>query len=286
MQEIVDWHQLFGLIVVDYLHEEPVDIQREVDVSLVQQLMDMVLIKEGDHEFKRALPDGMQDWLRRHNVISFKSHSETFGIDALDELFAGFVNYRKQVSPRSNRPVDRDQFRVLAICARFPLTLSKELPLTQVSAGVYESKYGVTTIRMVVASQLPLTANNAILHLFSASGEVLRYGMENYGPVNPDRSSLVRELFKGYELEGFEMPMTLEEFIERSNGRYLEETPAAEILKHKPAEEFLRVISPEERVKGLAPEERVKGLSVEELLAVLSAEDQEKLRQKLQNPSS
>jgi hypothetical protein len=149
--------------------------------------------------------------------------------------------------------------------------------------------------------------------LFSASGEVLRYGMENYGPVNPDRSSLVRELFKGYELEGFEMPMTLEEFIERSNGRYLEETPAAEILKHKPAEEFLRVISaeervkglapeervkglapeervkglaPEERVKGLAPEERVKGLSVEELLAVLSPEDQEKLRQKLQKPSS
>jgi hypothetical protein len=115
----------------------------------------------------------------------------------------------------------------------------------------------------VVVHQLPQREHNAMLHLFSAKADLLRYGAEHYRVRSEETSTLLQQLFERYQLEGSLMPDALEEFTRQT---------IAEILKKLPAEE---------RLKGLTVEERLKGLSTEDLLAALSPEMREALAQRL-----
>jgi hypothetical protein len=288
MAEKIDWHQLFGLINLDFFQGEPVKVDRDKDLSEVKQELDVVLIlKEENAVVKRQLPDGMQGHLRRYNLVSFKSHQESLTLDAMDELFAYYVNYRKQASERSDRPDARELFQVFAVSAKYPEALSKILALNQVMPGVYDCLYGQTPIRILVASRLAQTPNNAILHLFSAVQSVIQYGMENYGPVSPDRSSLIRKLFVGYQLEGFAMPISLEEFVRKERLEFWQScTPEqrAAMLQGVSPEERLKDIPPEVRLKDIPPEVRLKEVPVEQRLLGLTPEQRAELLRLLQNP--
>ena len=115
---------------------------------------------------------------------------------------------------------------------------------------------------MIVANQLPLQEHNAMLHLFSAREELLRYGREHYRPHSPETSTLLYELFKEYSEEP-DMPDKLKEYVRESIDRILASLP------------------PEERLKGLSVEERVKGLTAEELARGLPPETLEALARRL-----
>ena len=65
---------------------------------------------------------------------------------------------------------------------------------------------------MIVAGQLPREPHNAPLHLFAASGEQVRYGADHYRRRADDTSSLIYQLFAGYQREGVPMPYTMEDF--------------------------------------------------------------------------
>ncbi len=41
------WHQLFGLSLVDLLHDQPMTVELEKDLSLKQQLLDVVILRTG-----------------------------------------------------------------------------------------------------------------------------------------------------------------------------------------------------------------------------------------------
>jgi hypothetical protein len=68
-------------------------------------------------------------------------------------------------------------------------------------------------------------------------------------------STVIRQLFEGYEVEGLKVPYTLDDFYRDF------------IQSH--ADEILEKLPPERRVKGLSPEQRVKGLSADELERLL-----------------
>src|SRR5207302_465516 len=103
----------------------------------------------------------------------------------------------------------------------------------------------------------------AMLHLFSARTELLRYGAEHYRPHSPETSTLLYQLFERYRLEGPLMPDVLDQFVRET---------IDEILKKLPAEE---------RLKGLSAEERLQGLSPDDMLATLPPEAREALARRL-----
>jgi hypothetical protein len=139
---------------------------------------------------------------------------------------------------------------------------------------VYDIAYFGGTIRVVVVHELPQQEHNALLHLFSARMDLLRYGTEHYRQRSPETSTLLRQLLERYHEEETLMPDAIEQLKQI----------AAEWRK-----EHLQKMTLEERLELLAalpPEARLKGLSPDELLAALSPEMRAALAQRLKGQGS
>src|SRR2546430_16300797 len=93
-----DWHRLFGLLLTDFFSDSPFIVEVERDLSVQQQLLDVVIVRRGRGRFTDRLPDGLEG-LRPHNLMTFKSHHEALDSRALKELFGADVDYRTIVSP-------------------------------------------------------------------------------------------------------------------------------------------------------------------------------------------
>jgi hypothetical protein len=130
--------------------------------------------------------------------------------------------------------------------------------LTEVSAGVYDVRHFSGMLRVVVIHELHQQKHNALLHLFSAQAELLRYGIEHYQQRSKETSNLLRILTERYQ-EDPSMADLLQKFTEET------------------IDEFLKKLPPKERMKGLSPKERLEGLSLAEVLAALSPEEREAL---------
>jgi hypothetical protein len=243
------FHRLFGLSWIDFFEGSAISVETEMDLSRKQQHLDVVLVRQGPGPIPRPLPDGFED-LGAHNLITFKSYQEALDAWALCELLGHFVNYRKQISPSTQDLLPLTDFRLFAVCVRYPHNLAQEVPLTPIREGVYEVRLLGLTIRIIVVHQLPQHEQNAMLHLFSAREELLRYAKDHYRPRSSETSTLLYELFLTYQ-EDPEMASKLDEFVRQS------------------IDELLKKLPPEKRMEGLSAKERLKGLSPEELREAL-----------------
>ncbi len=172
---------------------------------------------------------------------------------ALLELIGHFVNYRKQVSPSLHTLLPEGDFQLFAVCARFPSYLAQDVELQPVRAGVYDILGFGLRIRLIVVNQLPQEDQNAMLHLFSAREELIRYGQEHYRPHSAESSTLLYQLLRVYS-EDQAMSDKLKEFVRQSIDELLKELPAEERLKGLPAKERLKGLSAEESIEALSPE--------------------------------
>src|SRR5262245_6891101 len=155
-----DWHRLFGLLLTDFFTGSPFVVEVERDLSQQQQLLDVVIVRRRRGRFTGALPDGLAD-LAEHNLITFKSFRESLGDWAIRELIAHYVAYRKMISPSPSDLLPAERFRLYAVAARFPHNLvAAQLPWQEQQAGVYDCRYGLDTIRVIAAGQLPREARN------------------------------------------------------------------------------------------------------------------------------
>ena len=82
-------------------------------------------------------------------------------------------------------------FRLFAVSARYPRELARQVPWVELQQGVYECRRGTDVFRILVAGELPQSANNALLHLFSASTEQWGYGTRHYRQRSADTSTLI-----------------------------------------------------------------------------------------------
>ena len=172
MSEIRPLHRLFGLSWIDFFQGTPIIVETELDLSLKQQFIDLVLIRKGRGRCPDRCPDGFED-LAAHNLITFKSHQEALDPWALWELVGHFVNYRKQASPSLNDLLPEGRFSaVRGVRPLSAFNLAQQVALTPLRAGVYEVQGLALRIRVIVANQLPLEEHNAMLHLFSAREEL------------------------------------------------------------------------------------------------------------------
>ncbi len=259
MSEQRPLHRLFDLSWMDLCRGSSLEVREEVDLSHKQQFLDLTLVRQGSGPLPR-LPDGFEQ-LATHNLVTFKSHQETLDRRALWELVGHLVNYTKQVSPSVDQLLPESDFRCFAVCVRWPHNLAQEVELKLVRPGVYDVLGFGLTIRVIVIHQLPQAEQNAMLLLFSAREEALRYARDHYRPRSKETSTLLYELFLAYE-EDPEMSQKLEEFVRQS---------IDDLLAKLPPEKRLEGLSPEERLEGLSPEERLEGLSADELRQTLEA---------------
>jgi hypothetical protein len=109
-------------------------------------------------------------------------------------------------------------------------------------------------IRVIVAGQVAKAAHNAVWHLFSAAVDRVGYGAAHYRQRSEQTSTLLCQLFEGYQTEGIVMPYTMADF------------------EHDFVKEHLKVLSLQERLEGL---------SLKDLLEALSPKQLEELRKKL-----
>src|SRR5438094_8909706 len=108
-----DWHRLFGLLLTDFFSGSPFVVEVERDLSVQQQLLDVVIVRRGRGRFAGRLPDGL-DGLLAHNLITFKSHREALDGWAMKELVGHSVGERKLVSRSPSDLLAGDHFRLLA----------------------------------------------------------------------------------------------------------------------------------------------------------------------------
>jgi hypothetical protein len=252
-----DWHRLFGLLLADFFTGSPFTVEVERDLSQQQQLLDVVIVRRGRGQFVGRLPDG----LAAHNLITFKSHREALDAWAMKELIGHYVAYRKLVSRPRSPLLPEDQFRLYAVCARFPHNLSGQLPWRERQAGVYDCRWGTDEVRVIVAGQLARGAHNAPLHLFSASPELVNFAGGAYQPRSDQTSGLLGQLFGKLQGEGFRMAYTMEDFQrDYIREHYPQLTPEEqskllERLSSSRRREVLQALPPEERLAGLSAEQ-------------------------------
>lgn len=258
----------------------PVSVEFEKDLSLKQQRLDVVIIRKEAAPLTRRLPDGFED-LAAHNLVTFKSYQEALDGWALNELVGHYVNYRKQISPTMDDLLPETDFRLFAVCVRFPQVLAKQTTLTPVRPGVYEASHFTGTIRIVVVHELPEQEHNALLHLFSARTDLLQYGTQHYRQQSKETSTLLVELLL-YHAEVANMPNALEEL------KQLRKETVERLLRELPVSEMLAALSPATQAElieaiHLPVKERIKGVPPSELLAALSLEDRAALARQLKS---
>ncbi|HZY85811.1 MAG TPA: hypothetical protein VFE78_13335 [Gemmataceae bacterium] len=255
-----DWHRLFGLLLTDFFAGSPFTVEVERDLSQQQQLLDVVVVRRGRGRLNVRLPDGLEG-LAAHNLITFKSHREALDDWAVKELVGHYVAYRKLVSPRPSGLLPEEQFRLYAVCARFPHNLAGQVPWQQRQSGVYDCRWGTDTVRVVVAGELSREPHNAPLHLFSASPELVGYGTAAYQQRSERTSRVLGLLFDQIQGEGLAMSFTMEDldhwyakvFFAKLTPE--EQREALERLPPERRREFLESLPPEERLAGLSAEQ-------------------------------
>ncbi len=275
--EIIDWHQVFGMTLTDFFSDTAYTVELEKDLSLKKQLLDVVIIEKKEGKLPDELPDGFEN-MAEHNLVSYKSLHEPFDDWAADELVGHFVNYRKQVSPSLNSLLPKENFRLYAVCTRFPQKLEKEAALTRMGDGVYDLRWGIRNIRLIVTSGISEEKRNAVWLMFSAIRERAKYGFSNYRGKLHEMNAAMSRLLKQYKMEGIiEMGYTIEDF---RKGIMVEEA-----LDYMTPDDVFKKFSPDDLLQKIPAQERLKGLSAEEVFKAFSPEEMKAYLKKLPKKS-
>jgi len=242
---MIPWHRLFGITLTDFFTDTAYTVDLEKDLSLKQQLLDIVIIEKGKGKPPSEFPDGLED-IGPHNLMTYKSHQQSMDAWALEELMGHYVNYRKSIEHEPDRLPPPEDFRLFAVAARYPTKLGSEVIFKKVKDGVYDVRWGVRNIRIIVLSRISKEKKNGIWHLFSAVPETVASGVTGYQWKSP-ASSVINELFKAYKIEGIiAMPYTLEDYQRDYVRQYIDRLSPEEILEKVSAEKLMKELSRDE----------------------------------------
>jgi hypothetical protein len=267
----INWHRLFGLMLMDYFSDRGFRVELEKDLSQKRQYLDVVIIERKDEEANLSgICDGF-DNLSSHNLLSYKSKRQSLNAWALEELIGHYVNYRKILD--GSRQTKNDDIRLYAISTRWPGALLSLTSATEVKPGVWDIRVLSLDIRVLVLSRLPLAQRNAVLAFFSFNAEKVQFAMEHYHLRMEDGSTVINQLLNNYSLEGIAMPYTMEQFRKDYVKAHLPELNPDEVLSMFTPEDRLKGLAAKDRLKGLAPEDRLEGLAPKDRLKGLAPED-------------
>ena len=262
---MIHWHRLFGMTLTDFFTDTAFRVELEKDLSMRQQLLDVVIIEQDVGRPLEIPPDGLES-LGPHNLLTYKSHQQVLDAWTLDELIGHYVNYRKSISPPTGGMLPSETFNLYAVSARYPAKLASDVNSRLVKPGVYDVRWGARDIRIIVLSQISADPKNAVWQLFSAVPKTVAAGAMHYQWRSPV-SSVMNELLKNYNLEGIiTMPYTIEDYQRDYAREYIDKLTPEEILESYPLEELLKKLPMEERLKGITEDELIDAMPNDLLL--------------------
>jgi hypothetical protein len=191
--------------------------------------------------------------------------------------------------PSFDNLLPEDEFGLYALSSRYPQDLASSADWRPLQDGVSEFRRGSNFIRIVVMRQLPDTEQNAILHLWSALPEKVKYGVSHYKQHSTDMSTLLNRLFQVYQREGIAMPYTMEDLRrEYWEDRLEEMTPEErqklfEKLPPQEQQKLLENLPPQVKQKVLEDlplQQRLAGVSQEEIESYLQGRNKKTAAQK------
>jgi hypothetical protein len=259
---MISWHRLFGVTLTEYFAGTGWQVEVEVDLSVRQQLLDIVIVRRGEGTRTVPWPDGFEH-PADHNLLTFKSLREPLDCWALQEFLGHYVNYRKQQSPAREELLPESHFALFAATMRFPRDLAQEVAFQEREPGVYDIQCLGRNIRVLVMSQVAQAERNALWNLFSGSRERVIQAARQLQPRLQEVSTILNDLFLQYNTEGIAMPFNVEEYLREAKERQLREMPL---------ESRLAGLSLQQRLTGLSPEQIVNQIPLAELLAHLTPE--------------
>jgi hypothetical protein len=306
MEARTPWHRILDLCLLDFFQGLNVSVESDKDMSEQQQLLDFLITCEVNAPLPRSLPDGFEP-LSQFNLVTFKSHQDTLDAWTLDELIAHYIAVRKMTSKKAQIDglLPEDLFHLYAIASRYPRNMEDQLRPQK--PGVYEVHHGSRQIRVIVANQLPMEPQNALLHMFSANADLVRYGRAHFRMQSKETSTLMLRILRLNAKEDEAMrdwQAELQRIHDEEIEIMIRETPAEKLLKNIPTEKRLEGIPPEKllqavpdekrlegipdekrlegipdekRLEGIPDEKRVQGMTVDQLLAALPPAVREEL---------
>src|SRR5262249_13630799 len=156
----------FGMALTQYFAGTAWQVEVEVDLSVQQQRLDVVILRRAADAPEPQWPDGFGT-PAAYNLLTFKALQDPLDAWALKELAAHGVNYRKYVSPDLDHLLPEEHFRLLAASMRFPRGLAERVALQPLGPGAYDVTWGSDTIRVLVLREMPEAEQNLVWNLFS-----------------------------------------------------------------------------------------------------------------------
>ncbi len=279
---MIPWHRLFGITLEDFFSGSSYSVEVELDLSLKQQLLDIVIIEKKEGKAPAVLPDGFEN-LAAYNLITYKSHQQSMDVWSVRELCGHYVNYRKKISPSFNNLIDEAEFNLYAVSTKYPAKLGERVDFEPAGQGIYDIKSGLFDIRLIVLNRIAESERNAPWLMFSAEPEKVKYGADHYEWRLPV-SLIVDRLFEKYKIEGVTMPYTSKDFlrdVRKETLKSLNKEDIEKLLSEMDPEDRLKGLKPEDRLKGLKPEDRLKGLKPEDRLKGLKPDEVEEYLKRL-----
>lgn len=285
MIELIDWHRLFGITILDYFTGSNYRVEVEKNITLknpfrylqihlqeddeysvepkelpaVPQFLDVAIIKETKGRALKGLPDGL-DNLSKHNLMTYHSPHQILESFSLQELLWHYVSYRKKESASLTRLLPEKGFRLYAVTTNCPDAMKEEgVPLKCLKEGVYEvPMFGSRTMRVIVASEVRPRENNTPWLLFSGIPEKVEFAKTHHRWRHPQASSIIHCLYERYFAEKVFMPYSLEDYCRDYQQELFENVPLEKRFTDTSLEEVLKVVtqvfSPEQVAKALPPE--------------------------------
>ena len=269
----IQWHRLFGLTLIDLFTNSNFHVELEKELSIKKQFLDIAIIKQKEGIPLKENPVGFEN-LIEHNLVTYKSLREPLDDWTIEELIGYYANYRKIVSPSLQDLLPVSQFKLYAICTRYPVKfLQNDITFTQIQTGVYELIWGKRIITIIVLSKMTKEAKNAIWQLFSGKEENFIFGNTNYKWRCPEEQAVLKELYQLYKVKGDKMPYSMEQFSKDFTKDHLHLLNPSDVLTQFSPDDVLTQFSPRDRLKGLAPSDRLKGLAPTDVLTHFSPGD-------------
>jgi hypothetical protein len=264
----IPWHRVIGMALTQYFSGTRWRVEVEVDLSVQQQRLDIVILRHTGQGQEPVWPDGFGE-PAEYNLLTFKALKDPLNAWAIKELAAHSVAYRKLRSPSVKKLLPEEQFRLFAASMHFPQQLAGQIPLQPCGPGAYDIQWGTDTIRILVLREMPDAEQNVVWNLFSGERDCIATAFQRLQPRLHTWSSLLNELLGNYGLEGMAMPFTMEDFEREVQEKVLQKMGPEKVMGHYSPKQRLEGLSTEQRLEGLSTEQRLEGLSVEEIETIV-----------------
>ncbi|MCK5716052.1 MAG: hypothetical protein KAH77_01080, partial [Thiomargarita sp.] len=194
-KDIIKWHHLFGITLIDYFTHSNYKVDLEKEVSVKKQYVDIVILRKTEGIALTETVAGLES-LNDYNIITYKSYSEALDGWALEELIGYYSNYRKVISPDLKHLLPTSKFKLYGICTRYPTKLLHEHMLfTEVKPGIIDLTWGNRIIRIIVLKHITMESQNALWQLFSSQEEGFVFGNKNYHWHCPEENAILNQLY-------------------------------------------------------------------------------------------